>query len=85
MDNWLTLFDEQTRYTLEINNSPVTPDVLMKYATLRQTKRTMAAAPVNMPLPIPLLPGQYPPLNETFCIEYLLNTIKTNDAIVQGA
>ncbi|WP_265327755.1 contractile injection system protein, VgrG/Pvc8 family, partial [Enterobacter cloacae] len=28
MDNWLVLFDGQTRYTLEINDSPVTPDVL---------------------------------------------------------
>lgn len=28
MDNWLALFDGQTRYTLEINDSPVTPDVL---------------------------------------------------------
>lgn len=27
-DNWLALFDGQTRYTLEINDSPVTPDVL---------------------------------------------------------
>ncbi|MCY0774936.1 type VI secretion system tip protein VgrG [Enterobacter cloacae complex sp. 2022EL-00788] len=52
---------------------------------LRRTKRTMAAAPATMPLPIPLLPGQYPPLNGTFCIECLLNAIKANDAIVQGA
>ncbi|MBN4764141.1 type VI secretion system Vgr family protein [Enterobacter hormaechei] len=28
MDNWLALFDGQTRYTLDINDSPVTPDVL---------------------------------------------------------
>ncbi|WP_039031977.1 contractile injection system protein, VgrG/Pvc8 family, partial [Leclercia adecarboxylata] len=28
MDNWLALFDGQTRYTLQINDSPVTPDVL---------------------------------------------------------
>ncbi|WP_193323313.1 type VI secretion system Vgr family protein [Erwinia endophytica] len=28
MDNWLALFDGQTRYTLEINDSRVTPDVL---------------------------------------------------------
>ncbi|WP_370974038.1 type VI secretion system Vgr family protein [Enterobacter wuhouensis] len=28
MDNWSALFDGQTRYTLEINDSPVTPDVL---------------------------------------------------------
>jgi len=28
MDNWLALFDGQTRYTLEITGSPVTPDVL---------------------------------------------------------
>ena len=28
MDNWLALFDGQTRYTLEITDSPVTPDVL---------------------------------------------------------
>ncbi|WP_395301088.1 type VI secretion system tip protein VgrG [Enterobacter sp. ECC-175] len=28
MDNWLALFDGQTRYFLEINNSPVKPDVL---------------------------------------------------------
>ena len=52
---------------------------------LRRTKRTMAAAPATMPLPIPLLPGQYPPLNGTICIECLLNAIKANDAIVQGA
>jgi len=51
---------------------------------LRRTKRTMAAAPASMPLPIPLLPGQYPPLNETFCIECLLNAIKANDNFVQG-
>ncbi|BBV89925.1 type VI secretion system Vgr family protein [Enterobacter roggenkampii] len=52
---------------------------------LRRTKRTMAAAPATMPLPIPLLPGQYPPLSGTICIECLLNAIKANDAIVQGA
>jgi type VI secretion system secreted protein VgrG len=28
MDNWLALFDGQTRYTLEINDSRVKPDVL---------------------------------------------------------
>lgn len=28
MDNWLALFDGQTRYTLAINDSPVQPDVL---------------------------------------------------------
>ncbi|WP_391488772.1 type VI secretion system Vgr family protein [Leclercia tamurae] len=28
MDNWLALFDGQTRYTLDITDSPVTPDVL---------------------------------------------------------
>jgi len=28
MDNWQALFDGQTRYTLEITDSPVTPDVL---------------------------------------------------------
>ncbi|EMH4161412.1 type VI secretion system tip protein VgrG [Pluralibacter gergoviae] len=28
MDNWLALFDGQTRYFLEINDSPVKPDVL---------------------------------------------------------
>lgn len=28
MDNWLALFDGQTRYTLEVNDSRVTPDVL---------------------------------------------------------
>ncbi|WP_333902167.1 type VI secretion system tip protein VgrG [Enterobacter wuhouensis] len=28
MDNWSALFDGQTRYTLEINDSPFTPDVL---------------------------------------------------------
>ena len=28
MDNWLVLFDGQTRYTLDITDSPVTPDVL---------------------------------------------------------
>uniref|UniRef100_UPI000A7F3685 type VI secretion system Vgr family protein n=1 Tax=Pantoea sp. 1.19 TaxID=1925589 RepID=UPI000A7F3685 len=28
MDNWLAPFDEQTRYALEINDGPVTPDVL---------------------------------------------------------
>ncbi|HAV1831595.1 TPA: type VI secretion system tip protein VgrG [Enterobacter hormaechei subsp. steigerwaltii] len=27
-DNWLALFDGQTRYTLEINDSPLKPDVL---------------------------------------------------------
>ncbi|PJD01721.1 type IV secretion protein Rhs, partial [Enterobacter mori] len=27
-DNWLALFDGQTRYTLAINDSPVQPDVL---------------------------------------------------------
>nr|WP_313670921.1 type VI secretion system tip protein VgrG [Enterobacter mori] len=52
---------------------------------LRRVKRTMAAAPATMPLPIPLLPGQYPPLSGTICIECLLNAIKANDAIVQGA
>lgn len=52
---------------------------------LRRTKRTMAAAPASMPLPIPLLPGQYPPLSGSICIECLLNAIKANDAIVQGA
>ena len=52
---------------------------------LRRTKRTMAAAPATMPLPIPLLPGQYPPLNGSICIECLLNAIRANDAIVQGA
>lgn len=52
---------------------------------LRRTKRTMVAAPATMPLPIPLLPGQYPPLNDKICIECLLNAIKANDAIVQGA
>jgi len=52
---------------------------------LRRTKRTMAAAPATMPLPIPLLPGQYPPLSGTICIECLLNAIRANDAIVQGA
>jgi len=31
MDNWLALFDGQTRYTLEINDSPVKPDVLNFY------------------------------------------------------
>lgn len=28
LDNWLALFDGQTRYRLEINDSPLTPDVL---------------------------------------------------------
>jgi type VI secretion system secreted protein VgrG len=28
MDNWLALFDGQTRYVLDINDSPVRPDVL---------------------------------------------------------
>ena len=31
MDNWLALFDGLTRYTLEINDSRVTPDVLRFY------------------------------------------------------
>ncbi|TNV23004.1 type VI secretion system tip protein VgrG [Buttiauxella sp. B2] len=31
MDNWLALFDGQTRYVLDINDSPVTPDVLNFY------------------------------------------------------
>ncbi|WP_416262621.1 type VI secretion system Vgr family protein [Gibbsiella quercinecans] len=31
MDNWLALFDGQIRYTLEINNSRVKPDVLNFY------------------------------------------------------
>ncbi len=31
MDNWLALFDGQTRYTLEINDSRVKPDVLNFY------------------------------------------------------
>ena len=52
---------------------------------LRRTKRTMVAAPATMPLPIPLLPAPYPPLNGQICIECLLNAIKVNDAIVQGA
>lgn len=52
---------------------------------LRRTKRTMAAGAATMPLPIPLLPGQYPPLSGTICIECLLNAIKANDVIVQGA
>uniref|UniRef100_UPI0012FFA78B DUF2345 domain-containing protein n=1 Tax=Escherichia coli TaxID=562 RepID=UPI0012FFA78B len=52
---------------------------------LRRTKRTMVAAPATMPLPIPLLPDLYPPLNGQICIECLLNAIKANDAIVQGA
>lgn len=52
---------------------------------MRRTKRTMKAGPATMPLNIPLLPGQYPPLNSTICIECLLNAIKANDAMVQGA
>ena len=28
MDNWLALFDGQTRYFLDINDSQVKPDVL---------------------------------------------------------
>jgi len=52
---------------------------------IRKVKRTMAAAPAAMPLPIPLLTGHYPPLKETFCVECLLNAIKANDAMVQGA
>ena len=52
---------------------------------LRRTKRTMVAAPATMPLPIPLLLDLYPPLNGQICIECLLNAIKVNDAIVQGA
>ncbi|HCQ09639.1 MAG TPA: type VI secretion system tip protein VgrG, partial [Leclercia adecarboxylata] len=28
MDNWLALFDGQTRYVLDISDSPVKPDVL---------------------------------------------------------
>ena len=52
---------------------------------IRKVKRTMAAAPATMPLSIPLLPGQYPPLNGKICIECLLNAIKANDTIVQGA
>ncbi|WP_296262542.1 type VI secretion system Vgr family protein [uncultured Enterobacter sp.] len=52
---------------------------------LRRVKRTMAVAPGTMPLNIPLLPGQYPPLNGTICIECLLNAIKANDAMVKGA
>ncbi len=28
MDNWSALFDGQSRYVLEINNSPLRPDVL---------------------------------------------------------
>ena len=51
---------------------------------LRKVKRTMAAAPATMPLPIPLLPGQYPSLEGKICIECLLNAIKGNDAVVQG-
>jgi type VI secretion system secreted protein VgrG len=31
MDNWLALFDGQSRYTLEINDSRVKPDVLNFY------------------------------------------------------
>ena len=52
---------------------------------MRRTKRTMKAGPAIMPLNIPLLPGQYPPLNSTICIECLLNAIKADDAMVQGA
>ncbi|WP_326469587.1 type VI secretion system tip protein VgrG [Enterobacter wuhouensis] len=52
---------------------------------MRRTKRTMKAGPATMPLNIPLLPGQYPPLNSTICIECLLNAIKANGAMVQGA
>ncbi|EQA1596744.1 type VI secretion system tip protein VgrG [Enterobacter hormaechei] len=52
---------------------------------IRKVKRTMAATPATMPLSIPLLPGQYPPLNGKICIECLLNAIKANDTIVQGA
>ncbi|EPF0046546.1 type VI secretion system Vgr family protein [Enterobacter hormaechei] len=52
---------------------------------IRKVKRTMAATPATMPLSIPLLPVQYPPLNGKICIECLLNAIKANDTIVQGA
>ncbi|MGE8157643.1 DUF6402 family protein, partial [Erwinia amylovora] len=31
MNNWLALFDGQSRYVLEIHDSPVHPDVLRFY------------------------------------------------------
>jgi type VI secretion system secreted protein VgrG len=38
-----------------------------------------------VPLTIPLFPEQYPVFKEKICIECLLNAIKANDAVVQGA
>ncbi|UZM74508.1 type VI secretion system Vgr family protein [Yersinia sp. SCPM-O-B-9106 (C-191)] len=52
---------------------------------LRKVKRTAATPPNTLPLNTPLLPGQYPPLQGEVCIECLLNAIKANDAMVQGA
>ncbi|MDA5473171.1 type VI secretion system Vgr family protein [Yersinia kristensenii] len=52
---------------------------------LRKVKRTATTSPNTMPLNTPLLPGQYPPLQGKVCIECLLNAIKANDAMVQGA
>ena len=38
-----------------------------------------------VPLTIPLFPEQYPVFKKKICIECLLNAIKANDAVVQGA
>jgi len=51
----------------------------------RRVKRTSKRPAQNMPLTMPLFPGQFPPLERKICIPCLLNAIKANDAIVQGA
>ncbi|MFZ1872452.1 MAG: DUF2345 domain-containing protein [Chania sp.] len=52
---------------------------------VRKVKRTAKMGKADMPINVPQLPGQYPPLQNKVCIECLLNAIKANDAVVQGA
>ncbi|KAB8311824.1 type VI secretion system tip protein VgrG, partial [Rouxiella chamberiensis] len=84
------LFAAKKRITLIGGGSYlILQDGKIEYGTghdyFRRTGHSVLTVPEAKPLKMPLLPGQYPLLKNKICIECLLNAIKANDAVVQGA
>jgi type VI secretion system secreted protein VgrG len=84
------LFSAKKRITLIGGGSYlILQDGKIEYGTageyFRKTPHTVLTVANPVRLNMPMLPGQYPELKNKICIECLLNAIKANDAIVQGA
>ena len=84
------LFSAKKRITLIGGGSYlILQDGKIEYGTageyFRKTPHTVLTVANPVRLNMPYLPGQYPELKNKICIECLLNAIKANDAIVQGA